>query len=93
MPVHGALESSPGLWVQERWCSNGTIHGNGGESNLDLIEVKNRIKKTLWLNVYWHTGYAYPSKLAADKNRNDNCLAIVEVNIDCEEGHGIECDF
>lgn len=89
LPVHGAVEVYPGEWHLERWTEDGRIHGMSSESNLDLIEVKPRIQKTLWLNVYGAVGYAYPTKAEAKAGRSPACLALIEVHVDCEEGHGL----
>lgn len=73
------------------WCSACGRFGIG-DSGLDLIEVRPRIKRKVWLNVYADDGAArcYRSEveahLAADASQR---LACVEVEIDVEEGHGL----
>ena len=82
-PVHGAIKSPTG-WVVSHWPQDGVQSDFEGSNN--LIEVKPRIKRTLWVCVYpdeltWLgvEGYAI----------GDGCLARVKVEIDCEEGEGL----
>jgi hypothetical protein len=49
-PVHGATKNAGG-WTASCWRANGRISGNP-ESSMDLIEVKPRIRRTVWL-VFW----------------------------------------
>lgn len=59
-------------------------------NDLDLIEVKPRIKREMWLNIF-HTGaYAHPSKEIADTYTTDNRIACIPITIDCEHGEGLE---
>ena len=48
-PVHGAFKSQTG-WVGSCWQQDGIQ--SVFEGHYDLIEVKPRIQRTLWLNVY-----------------------------------------
>jgi len=82
-PVHGAIKSPTG-WVVSHWPQDGVQSDFEGSNN--LVEVKPRIKRTLWVCVYpdeltWLgvEGYAI----------GDGCLARVKVEIDCEEGEGL----
>jgi hypothetical protein len=60
------------------------------DSDRDLIEVKPRIQRTVWINLYnLYTGGAYPTRAMADAEAMGGRLACVEVNIDCEEGEGL----
>ena len=60
------------------------------ESASDLVEVKPRIKRTIWVNVYPDTvGNNYESKESADDSRGSNRIACVKLEIDCEEGEGL----
>lgn len=86
-PIHGAVNRN-NRWVAHTWESN----GNYGcyEIDDDLIEVKPRIKRTVWLNVYEHDVFAYDTKPEADNNVvSFDRLACVKVEIDCEEGEGL----
>ena len=88
-PVHGAFKSPTG-WVVSCWRQDGTQLDFGG--HYDLIELKPRIKRTMWVNVYPkpdHTGANHLSKKDADQNAMSDRLACVKVEIDVEEGHGL----
>jgi len=85
-PIHGASNDSKYGWVPHAWLSDGrhasyTVH--------DLIEVKPRIKRTVWLNVYENCVAGYPTRCEADDVASRCRLACVKVEIDCEEGEGL----
>ena len=85
-PVHGAFKSPTG-WVVSCWRQDGTQLDFGG--HYDLIELKPRIKRTLWVNVFPHTTAMFSHKLDADVYASSARLACVKVEIDCEEGEGL----
>ena len=85
-PVHGAFKSPTG-WVVSSWRQDGTQLDFGG--HYDLIELKPRIKRTLWVNVFPHTTAMFSHKLDADVYASSARLACVKVEIDCEEGEGL----
>jgi len=84
-PVHGSIKTSDG-WRFCTWPSDGNI---GYDENCgDLIEVKPRIKRTVWLHLYKNKTTA----LCFDGQQSilgNECLARVKVEIDCEEGEGL----
>ena len=88
--VHGAVLYEGTYWRQHCWSLCGQYDINR-ESHLDLIEVKPRIKRTVWVNVYpLHVGFrTYEAKSDAIANRDHGCIACVELTIDCEEGEGL----
>ena len=79
-PIHGAI-------MDQGWCPHHWTHdGRGAFTRFDLIEVKPRIKRTVWLNVYENGGvYAVTDPI----NKGEQCIACVKVEIDCEEGEGL----
>ena len=91
-PVHGAIFND-GLWIGMKWTEEGKTHFFNTSCMVntvdDLAEVKPRIKRTVWINVYedhvnlWHE--KQPADLCAAATR----LACVKVEIDCEEGEGL----
>ena len=95
-PVHGAFQDYSGAWNSTMWRHDGTnVYGKG---ETDLIEVKPRIKRTVWLNIHESSTTAHRSKQSAD----DACktigsfgsvsiyrLACIKIEIDCEEGEGL----
>ena len=84
-PVHGSIKTSDG-WRSFTWPSDGRIACD--ENCGDLIEVKPRIKRTMWLNLYAREDRP-STKKEADKHAFDTRLACVKVEIDCEEGEGL----
>ena len=60
-------------------------------SNYDLIEVKPRIKRTVWLNVYEREDdvYGYISKERADNSAAPDRILCVKFEIDAERGEGL----
>jgi hypothetical protein len=90
--VHAAYKHPEHGWVVGNWHSNGSWLFGGINHDYDLVEVKPRIKRTFWLNVYPARLLAYSTKNAADYNANKDRIACVRVEIDVEEGHGLEGD-
>ena len=85
-PVHGAFKSQTG-WVGSCWQRDGVQMVHAGP--YDLIEVKPRIKRTMWLNVCPNTITTHFHKLDADNYAGSSRLACVKVEIDCEKGEGL----
>ena len=84
--VHGAtLDEAPG-WFSRVWYPDGSHIEN---NDLDLVEVKPRIRRTVWLNVFDEGVGAFEIKCAADTFNSRKRLACVKVEIDCEEGEGL----
>ena len=63
-------------------CSIGELH----MKDMDLVEVKPRVKKTMWLSLYPNGVVWFCTE---DSKVGDDCLARVKVEIDCEEGEGL----
>lgn len=87
--VHGAIKN-PNGWHSTIWMADGTWCEI--ETPIDLIEVKPRIKRKVWVNVYddWERPSSYyPTKELADFHCSDLRIACVEIDIDVEEGHGL----
>jgi hypothetical protein len=94
LPVHGAIKWVTGKgwepdiagWRPCSWTKNGKAV-DGEEFSCDLIEVKPRIKRTVWLALYPLDDVWIVSDdcTAVEKG----CLARVKVDIDCEEGEGL----
>ena len=86
-PVHGAFLTFDG-WATCNWTKTGEKF-LAGES-FDLVEVKPRIRRTVWLNVYEYNTYGpHSTKCNADRLSHDARLACIKVEIDCEEGEGL----
>ena len=85
-PVHGAYKDPLG-WVSCSWRKEGSQIRLEGP--LDLVEVKPRIQRTMWVNLFPHTTAMFSHKLDADVYASSARLACVKVEIDCEEGEGL----
>ena len=88
-PIHGAMLCDKG-WHGEYWTAQGETYS--GRSHLhDLVEVKPRIQRELWINVYPDPKrvWAYHTKEDADWRAIRERLACVKMIIDCEEGEGL----
>ena len=88
--VHGAILID-GIWCQRSWPISGII-GSKCKSDVDLIEVKPRIQREVWANVYKNPNIG--DILFLSKEEADNCklydrIACVKLVIDCEEGEGL----
>lgn len=85
-PIHGAIREGDG-WVAASWLQGGVsaLHINS------LIEVKPRIQREVWLNVYLEVREClhYETKNRADQGAMPHRIACVKVIIDCEEGEGL----
>jgi hypothetical protein len=89
-PIHGAVKRQDD-WDCICWTKDGACIFN---PSWNLIEVKPRIKRTVWLNVLPEydsspTAKGYASKIDALAMAPSNRLACVKVEIDCEEGEGL----
>ena len=80
--VHGSVKRSYG-WRAETWPLNG-LHSV--DSSLDLIEVRPRHKRTVWLHV-WNGGTvcATEESYYVPAGR----IACIKVELDFEEGEGL----
>ena len=92
-PVHGAIFND-GIWNGMKWTEEGKTHVFNPSFMVntvdDLIEVKPRIKRTVWLNVYDNEVISiFVVKEKADSMALEGRIACVKVEIDCEEGEGL----
>ena len=91
--VHGAILTEDGWWAM-CWTEDGKftcggVYDGSPSSASDLVEVKPRIKRTYWANIYG-TGLTYhDTKEEANNFQMGPILACVKVEIDCEEGEGL----
>ena len=88
-PIHGAY-CEGGDWIQSQWTDAGNRR-IGSKCQLDLVEVKPRIQREVWLNVYeGDINIASDTKEEADRKATYGRLACVKLTIDCEHGEGLE---
>jgi|SanBayMetagenome_1026888.scaffolds.fasta_scaffold04503_6 hypothetical protein len=91
--VHGAIYK-PCLeeWETRQWPATGHYGSKKTQSPCDLIEVKPRIKREVWVNVYPDGQIMHEQRKTADAFSVDNTdrrIACVKLVIDCEEGEGL----
>jgi len=89
--VHGAILTVDGWWAM-CWAKDGKficggVYDGSPSSASDLVEVKPRIKQTVWLNIYPDHVKAWLSEHNAALSSKR--IACVKVEIDCEEGEGL----
>ena len=88
--VHGAVFNNE-WWGSVTWNSNGSAR-SWREDDLDLIEVRPRHKRTVWLNVYppnVYTCNGATTKSVADNSADYTRIACIKVELDFEEGEGL----
>jgi hypothetical protein len=88
-PIHGAILQEHG-WQQSCWAVDGlhSISSSGNHSG-DIIEVRPRHKRTVWVNIYDDSKPAlHLSRELADQYRCDR-IACIKVELDFEEGEGL----
>ena len=86
--VHGAIyEGKSSGWVHRAWFKDGRMH-DASQSDADLIEVRPRIKRDVWVNVYREEVRVYSCREYADSAAGRR-IACVKLTIDCEEGEGL----
>ena len=84
-PIVGAIFTDA-QWLATSWTSEGTWSSAHSEGKADLIEIKPRIKRTVWVRVY--DNYCTHSSVEP-VDISPYCLACVKVEIDCEHGEGL----
>jgi len=91
-PIHGAINVD-GKWIGSAWKSDGGYLTSTQQTDkADLIEVRPRIQREVWVNVYpgVMSDCVYTDKRIADKCASKARIACVKLVIDCEEGHGLD---
>ena len=93
--VHGAYFDSG--WVGDTWSLCGKYYADSSDAHKnDLVEVRPRIKLERWVNIYVdgdgnpYFVSSYETKGGCDGIRTDACFACVKIEIDCEEGEGLD---
>ena len=83
--VHGAIKTKDGIWHVYSWSEDG-LSIFGRERDEDLIEVRPRHKRTVWLHV-WKNGTvcATEETYYVPTGR----IACIKVELDFEEGEGL----
>ena len=84
-PIHGAYMHN-GEWVMYRWNEQGISINN---PELNLIEVKPRIQREEWVNVYSYGSCGYLTRKDADVGASPDRISCIKRTLDCEEGEGL----
>ena len=89
-PIHGATLQSFG-WSSDCWTKDGSTLTNMPHAH-DLIEVRPRHKRTVWLTV-WSNNYIEASNKPEWRNGPLGCgeepIACIKVELDFAEGDGL----
>ena len=88
--VQGAVKTEHGEWEQVSWTNMGNFMLVEGCHN-DLIELKPRYQRTLWMNMYldYPDMRGHKSEAAADQAARDDRIACIKIDLDFEEGEGL----
>jgi hypothetical protein len=88
-PIHGAIKEKSG-WCFCVWHEDGSYIDSMLKQSNDLIELKPRIKRTVWLNVYNHYAVCCSSRKNSDEDTtHGRRLACIKVDLDFEEEEGL----
>jgi hypothetical protein len=92
--IHGAIKMENG-WIYQIWPKGGRYFEDedGDEVEeywIDLIEVRPRHKRTMWVNIYEKSDNvtAYDEKWKADQSGATR-IACIKVELDFAEGEGL----
>jgi hypothetical protein len=86
--IHGAIKTDIG-WSCSEWKLNGQSYANRSGPN-DLIEVRPRHKRTVWMNIYGPESFtSHISREQAEDEQDADRLACIKVELDFEEGEGL----
>ena len=85
-PVHGAV-SGLSFWSTASWSKNGSYNlAYGQEHDNDLIEVRPRHKRTVWLHVFKNGSVCATEETYYVVSGR---IACIKVELDFEEGEGL----
>jgi hypothetical protein len=90
--IHGAVKDNNNGWILHAWYSDGVHARSDRNGRYDLIEVRPRHKRTVWINMYETVGNqtSHHFKEQADDERDPvGCIACIKVELDFEEGEGL----
>ena len=83
--VHGAIKHKEYGWQSMLWFADGHYH-DGENSCRDLIEVRPRHKRTVWLHVFKNSTVCATEEAYYEIT---NRIACIKVELDFEEGEGL----
>jgi len=89
-PIHGAIREDEN-WIAYTWLYDGVAALDCNS----LIEVRPRIKREVWVNIYrgreidWMTIHDERDEADDYPDHHKTRIACVRLTIDCEEGDGL----
>jgi hypothetical protein len=86
--VHGAIKTKDGIWHVYSWSEDG-LSIFGRERDEDLIEVRPRHKRTVWVTVYPMNRYQISDENIQCDIYPPKRIACIKVELDFEEGEGL----
>jgi hypothetical protein len=87
--VQGAYKDNDYNWRCNAWSLHGKFTPNE-MSIMDLIEVRPRIQRKVWINVYSGVpGEAHESRKEADRWSDPGRTECLEITLDYEKGEGL----
>ena len=90
-PVHGWYEDEDEIRKAISWTRDYKYDANATSSNLDIFPLPKKIKFKGWLNVYHLDNFKlHATRNDADYNAGKDRIACVPIELEVEEGQGIE---
>ncbi|MDB4725836.1 hypothetical protein OAF54_00275 [bacterium] len=86
-PVHGSVWNGS-YWEPTTWTEAGMVRECSDEWDA-LVEVKPRIQREFWVNMYPLSQATHYTKDIADKAANQDRIACIKIKLDFEEGEGL----
>jgi len=88
--VHGAyFDTYVKGWISLVWTEHGKVDGYQNLQPLDLIEVRPRHRRIVWVTVYPNDRYCISSENIQCDIYPPKRIACIKVELDFEEGEGL----
>ena len=88
-PVHGSIKEEDG-WIFQVWPKSGRYFEDDDEDyRIDLIEVRPRHKRTVWVTIYPMNRYHISDENIQCDIYPPKRIACIKVELDFEEGEGL----
>ena len=84
--IHGAVKDNLNGWILHAWYSDGVHARSDRNGRYDLIEVRPRHKRTVWLHMFKNGSVCATEEtyyVVAGR------IACIKVELDFEEGEGL----
>lgn len=88
--IHGAHHNYDDIWISACWTVNGFFHTGDRKDPSDLIEVREKHTRTVWINIYQHYSQGnFLAKDLADEYAESGRIACIQIELTYEEGEGL----